>query len=186
MKYFLGILLLFITVGAFAQQQEKPLIQFSGIVYNADSAKVVVPYVTVTNSTAHNQVYVSNYKGYFSFVVHEQDTLIFTSIGFAPVMVFPVPDPASKGREFRTFERPGQLLFQFIPVGVAVNNIEGWTVPQANDKGMKACPEFRQQGDNRSTGFIFNIDQDKAVLLRVPDRETHGGKIYPQFTELRL
>ena len=49
---------------------------------------------------------------------------------------------------------------------------------------MKACPEFRQQGDNRSTGFIFNIDQDKAVLLRVPDRETHGGKIYPQFTKV--
>ena len=87
MKYLLGILLLFITAGAFAQQQEKPLIQFSGIVYNADSAKVVVPYVTVTNASAHNQIYVSNYKGYFSFVVHEQDSLIFTSIGFAPVTV---------------------------------------------------------------------------------------------------
>jgi hypothetical protein len=86
-KYLLGILLLFVAAGAFAQQQEKPLVQFSGIVYNADSAKVIVPYVTVTNSSSHNQVYISNYKGYFSFVVHEQDTLLFTSIGFAPVTV---------------------------------------------------------------------------------------------------
>ena len=87
MKYLLGILLFFITAGAFAQQQEKPLIQFSGIVYNADSAKVVIPYVTVTNSSFHNQIYVSNYKGYFSFVVHEQDTLVFSSIGFSPVTI---------------------------------------------------------------------------------------------------
>jgi hypothetical protein len=86
-KYLLGILLFFITAGAFAQQQEKPLIQFSGIVYNADSAKVVIPYVTVTNSSFHNQIYVSNYKGYFSFVVHEQDTLVFSSIGFSPVTI---------------------------------------------------------------------------------------------------
>ncbi len=87
MKYLLGILLLFITAGAFAQQQDKSLVQFSGIVYNADSIKVVIPYVTVTNKSANNQVYVSNFKGYFSFVVHEQDTLVFTSIGFAPVTV---------------------------------------------------------------------------------------------------
>jgi hypothetical protein len=86
-KYLLGILLLFITASAFAQQHDKSLVQFSGIVYNADSAKVIIPYVTVTNKSANNQVYVSNFKGYFSFVVHEQDTLVFTSIGFAPVTV---------------------------------------------------------------------------------------------------
>ena len=87
MKYLVGILLLFIGAGAFAQQQEKPLVQFTGIIYNADSAKTVVPYVTITNSSFHNQVYVSNYNGYFSFVAHEQDTLVFTSIGFAPVKI---------------------------------------------------------------------------------------------------
>jgi hypothetical protein len=90
MKYLVGILLLFMAMGTFAQQ-EKPLVQFSGVVYNADSTQVVIPYVTVTNSSAHNQVFVSNYKGYFSFVVHEKDTLVFTSIGFAPVKVV-IPD----------------------------------------------------------------------------------------------
>jgi hypothetical protein len=46
-----------------------------------------VPYVTITNPSYHNQVFISNYNGYFSFVVHEQDTLVFTSIGFAPVKI---------------------------------------------------------------------------------------------------
>jgi hypothetical protein len=86
MKYLIGILLLFTAAGAFAQQ-EKPLVQFTGIVYNADSVKQIVPYVTITNSSYHNQVFISNYNGYFSFVVHEQDTLLFTSIGFAQVKV---------------------------------------------------------------------------------------------------
>lgn len=87
MKYLTGILLLFITAGAFAQQQEKPLVQFTGMVYNADSIKVVIPYTTITNVSNHKQVYLSNYEGYFSFVAHEQDTLVFTSIGYAPVKV---------------------------------------------------------------------------------------------------
>jgi hypothetical protein len=86
-KYLFGILLLFITAGAYAQQKDKPLVQFTGLVYNADSIKTVVPYVTITNVSNHNQAYIANYEGYFSFVAHEQDTLLFTSIGFAPVKV---------------------------------------------------------------------------------------------------
>ncbi|HJP61820.1 MAG TPA: hypothetical protein VJ844_00175 [Mucilaginibacter sp.] len=87
MKYLIGILFLFVSVGAMAQQKEKPLVQFSGVVHNADSTKSIVPYVTITNKTFNNQTYVSSYNGYFSFVVHEQDTLVFTSIGFAATTV---------------------------------------------------------------------------------------------------
>jgi hypothetical protein len=96
MKYLIGILLLFTAASTFAQQTEKPLVQFSGMVYNADSAKQVVPYVTITNSSYHNQVFISGYNGYFSFVVHEQDTLVFTSIGFAPVKVVVPSDVPNK------------------------------------------------------------------------------------------
>ncbi|HEX3386375.1 MAG TPA: hypothetical protein VHS53_14340 [Mucilaginibacter sp.] len=96
MRYLIGILLLFTAAGAFAQQQEKPLVQFSGMVYNADSAKQVVPYVTITNPSYHNQVFISSYNGYFSFVVHEQDTVVFTSIGFAPVKVVIPADVPNK------------------------------------------------------------------------------------------
>jgi hypothetical protein len=95
-KYFVGILLLFIAAGAYAQQQEKPLVQFTGMVYNADSIKVTVPYVTITNVTNHNQVYLSDYRGYFSFVAHEHDSLLFTSIGFAPISVVIPANVANK------------------------------------------------------------------------------------------
>lgn len=95
MKYLIGILFLFVASGAFAQQQEKPLIQFSGIVHNADSTKAIVPYVTITNNSFHKQVFVSNFNGYFSFVAHEADTLVFTSIGFAPqTIVIPASVPS--------------------------------------------------------------------------------------------
>ncbi len=87
MKKLIGILFLLVSISAFSQQKENPLVQFTGVVYNADSTGVVVPYVTVTNKSSHNTVSVTNYKGYFSFVAHEQDSLQFTAIGFAPVTV---------------------------------------------------------------------------------------------------
>jgi hypothetical protein len=87
MKKLIGILFLLISVSAFSQQKEKPLVQFSGVIYNADSASIIVPYVNVTNISNKNTVVVANFKGYFSFVAHEQDTLKFTSIGYAPVTV---------------------------------------------------------------------------------------------------
>src|ERR1700743_1846206 len=87
MKQLIGILFLFFTVTAFAQGQDKPLVQFSGIVHNADSTQVIVPYVSITNKSSHNQVNIANYEGYFSFVAHEQDTIRFTCVGYAPVTV---------------------------------------------------------------------------------------------------
>jgi hypothetical protein len=74
---------LFAGFAAFAQSADKSIVQFTGITYNADSSKVIVPYVTITNVTNRNTVYIANYKGYFSFVAHEQDTLRFTAVGFA-------------------------------------------------------------------------------------------------------
>lgn len=87
MKRLIGILFLLVSASAFAQQREKPLVQFTGVVYNADSTGIVVPYVTVTNKSTNNTVNITNYKGYFSFVAHEQDSLQFTAIGFAPVTI---------------------------------------------------------------------------------------------------
>jgi hypothetical protein len=78
------IFCLFAAIAAHAQVADRPLVQFTGITYNADSAKVIVPYVSITNISNKNSVFIANYKGYFSFVAHEQDTLRFTAVGFAP------------------------------------------------------------------------------------------------------
>jgi hypothetical protein len=88
MKYLVVIFLLLASAATFAQSHnERPVVQFTGVVHNADSASVIVPYVTITNTSSHNQVNLSNYKGYFSFVAHEQDTLRFTCVGYGPVAV---------------------------------------------------------------------------------------------------
>ena len=87
MRYLIFILLLLSGLSVFAQKQERPLIQFTGMVYNADSTKVTVPYVSIINSSNKNQVNLTNYKGYFSFVAHEQDTIRFSSVGYASVMM---------------------------------------------------------------------------------------------------
>jgi len=72
------MLLLAGSVG-FSQAQDKPLVQFSGIIFNADT-NLVVPYVTVYNKSNGNRAFSANYQGYFSFVVHEGDTIVFTAV----------------------------------------------------------------------------------------------------------
>ena len=57
------------------------MVQFSGIILNRDS-NTVVPYVTITNLSGQDQYHSANYKGYFSFVAHEGDTLAFTAVGY--------------------------------------------------------------------------------------------------------
>lgn len=82
-RYLLLGILLFTFCGLHAQQSPKNVVQFSGVIYDADSNSVV-PYV---NIRLKNQTYSANYKGYFSFVCHEGDTLIFSSVGYKKVSI---------------------------------------------------------------------------------------------------
>jgi hypothetical protein len=88
MKYIFTVVFIFFTAGLFAQQMPsgKKLIQFSGIITDRDSG-FVVPYVTITNKTNRDQRYAANYKGYFSFVAHPGDTLIYNAIGYTDKVV---------------------------------------------------------------------------------------------------
>jgi len=105
-KWLLILLLnLFTGLAAFAQRADKPLVQFTGITHNADSVRQIVPYVTITNITNNNVVYIANYKGYFSFVTHEQDTLRFTAVGFAAQDVV-IPANTNKSYTVKIFMKP--------------------------------------------------------------------------------
>lgn len=75
--------MLFFVVAVFAQQEVKSnkLVQFSGIITDADSNSVV-PYVTLTNLSKGQQKYSANYQGYFSFIVNPGDTILLTAVGF--------------------------------------------------------------------------------------------------------
>ena len=87
MKYILGILFLLLTTGVFAQEKERPLVQFTGVIHSADSTKGIVPYASITNLSYNKQTTSSNYEGFFSFVVHERDSIRFTCVGYAPVTI---------------------------------------------------------------------------------------------------
>jgi hypothetical protein len=81
MRIKLILLFTFSFLTGFSQMSEKNLVQFSGLITNVDS-NTIVPYVTVTNISSRRQVFSANYKGYFSFVAHESDTITFTAVGF--------------------------------------------------------------------------------------------------------
>lgn len=80
MKNFIILILLAFGLQTYGQQN-KPLVQFSGVIYDKDSNSVV-PYVTIRNLSDDGKTFSANYKGYFSFVVHEGDSLVFSSVGY--------------------------------------------------------------------------------------------------------
>lgn len=84
MKFSLTIILLFLVATVFGQNENRSskLVQFSGIITDADS-NAVVPYVTITNLSYKEQKYSANYQGYFSFVARAGDTILFSAVGFA-------------------------------------------------------------------------------------------------------
>jgi hypothetical protein len=88
MKYIFSLIFMFFTAGLFAQQspEGRGVIQFSGIITDVDS-NFVVPYVTITNKSNREQRYGANYKGFFSFVAHPGDTLVYNAIGYTDKVV---------------------------------------------------------------------------------------------------
>lgn len=68
------------------QAQNLEIVQFSGFI-QATGTDIAVPYVTITNKSYGNQVFMANHEGYFSFVAHKGDVIEFTSIGYDKVEV---------------------------------------------------------------------------------------------------
>ncbi len=97
MKYCIALILTILSVTAFAQKPAKErLIQFSGIITDIDSTNII-PYVTITNISYKNQRLAADYRGYFTFIVHPGDTILFTAIGYKKFStVIPVINPDHK------------------------------------------------------------------------------------------
>lgn len=70
-------------------EQERKLIQFSGVIITADSLKPV-PFCNII-IRSKNRGTISDYFGYFSFVAEKGDTVQFSSIGFKKSR-FVIPD----------------------------------------------------------------------------------------------
>jgi hypothetical protein len=77
------------------QDENKSLVQFSGITITADSLNPV-SYTKILDIGSHRGT-TSDINGYFSFVAHKNDTVVFTALGFKTVS-FIIPDTITKQR----------------------------------------------------------------------------------------
>jgi hypothetical protein len=75
------------------RNENSNLVQFSGITITADSLNPV-PYTKILDIVSHRGTN-SDINGYFSFVAHKKDTVIFTALGYKPVS-FIIPDTITK------------------------------------------------------------------------------------------
>lgn len=76
-------------------QNNKDLIQLSGVVVSTDSLQPI-PFTNIfVKHTRHGTI--SDYYGYFSFVAQKGDTLVFSELGFARAE-FIIPDSLSTNR----------------------------------------------------------------------------------------
>ena len=85
---------LFIPV-SFGQDEDSELVQFSGVIFTADSL-VAIPFAHIIDiTTGYGSI--SDYQGYFSFVAHKKDTIQFTAVGFKKE-IFYIPDTINNSR----------------------------------------------------------------------------------------
>lgn len=72
------------------QAQNKKIVQVSGYIL-AEGTDIAVPFVTIRNESYGNDGYSANHEGYFSFVGHTGDEIVFSSIGYRSVRIT-IPD----------------------------------------------------------------------------------------------
>jgi len=101
-KYMLLLSFLFCVVwvtgqNGFDKDKDSTIIQFSGMVVSDMGGQLqAIPYATVLIDNENRGTY-TNYRGFFSIVVHKGDVVRFTAIGFKPVD-FVVPDTITGDR----------------------------------------------------------------------------------------
>jgi len=91
------VIFMFLTLSAYKSgaQRYNDLVQFSGVVVTADSLRPV-PFTNISvGNTSRGTT--SDYWGFFSIVVHKNDLIFFSAVGFKPGM-FRIPDTLSANR----------------------------------------------------------------------------------------
>jgi hypothetical protein len=77
--------------GSQSHAQQRNILQFSGLISSTGNSDLPVAFATIKNKSFNDQTFISNNDGYFSFVAHSGDTILFTSVGYDPV-TFVIPD----------------------------------------------------------------------------------------------
>jgi len=99
MKYLFSACFLLLTsvVALHAQEDERKLIQFSGMVLDgSDEQLYPVPYTNILVKDKGRGTY-SDFKGFFSIVVEKGDVIVFSAIGYKTVE-FEIPEELTEDR----------------------------------------------------------------------------------------
>ena len=88
-------ILLFYCVTAVKSQEDKDLIQFSGVVVDGDSLQPL-SFTTILIKNSRRGT-ISDYYGFFSFVAQPNDTIEFSSVGYKKAR-FVIPDTLTTNR----------------------------------------------------------------------------------------
>lgn len=95
--FFPGIIIFLLALTAYkaSAQRYNDLVQFSGVVVTADSLRPV-PFTTISVGKSGRGTS-SDYWGFFSIVVHKNDLITFSAVGYKSGL-FRIPDTLSENR----------------------------------------------------------------------------------------
>ncbi|MCT1532434.1 carboxypeptidase-like regulatory domain-containing protein [Sphingobacterium daejeonense] len=80
------ILAVLLKVALCTNAQDKKVVQVSGYII-AEGTEIAVPYVSIRNESYGNETFAANHEGFFSFVAHVGDEIVFSSIGYRSVRI---------------------------------------------------------------------------------------------------
>jgi hypothetical protein len=175
MKYIFSLILCLISYGLFAQQNgaEKKLIQFSGIITDVDSNKVV-PYVTITNVSNNNQKYAANYKGYFSFIAHPGDILQYTAVGFTKLEII-IPSELKEDKFTQMVKMKSEIIY------LSTVHVSPWATVEEFTKDFLAMKiadddyEIARKNLSRTSinGMVQTLSRDAGEISSINWRLNH-------------
>ena len=174
------ILIFFCKSLVFSQEKlrskDELFIQLSGVVLSSDSLQQI-PFVSVLNKST-NRGMVSDYYGFFSLVVHPNDTLFFKSSGFK-LSSFIVPDTLNQNRYSIIH------MLQHDVLDLPVVNVYPW--PSVEDfarafVSMKpyddALRRAQEQLSGKSLAFIAASIENDASMTYSWQRNQNYSKLY--------
>lgn len=174
------ILIFFCKSLVFSQEKlrskDELFIQLSGVVLSSDSLQQI-PFVSVLNKST-NRGMVSDYYGFFSLVVHPNDTLFFKSSGFK-LSSFIVPDTLNQNRYSIIH------MLQHDVLDLPVVNVYPW--PSVEDFArafisMKpyddALRRAQEQLSGKSLAFIAASIENDASMTYSWQRNQNYSKLY--------
>lgn len=93
------LIFLFRSISSFGQNRK--VVQFSGVIYSADTSHRSIPFATIYNYSL-GTIAISNFTGFFSLVGYEGDTIYFSTIGFRTLQII-IPSGNESGKYVSNF-----------------------------------------------------------------------------------